>query len=45
MKTPSAAIVVFALASIASAQSAKNGFDIRTASTRADLVSGGDVLV
>ena len=45
MKTLSAAIAVLALASSSSAQSSKAGFELRTLSTRADLVSGGDVLV
>src|SRR5215208_6227467 len=40
-----AAIFFCCLAPVASAQSAKNGFDIRTLSARADLISGGDVLV
>ena len=45
MKTISAAIVLVLVASVASAQTAKNGFEIRTISTRADLVSGGDALI
>jgi hypothetical protein len=45
MKTFSAAIVICALASSADAQTAKNGFELRTISTRPDLISGGDVLV
>ena len=40
-----AAIVFLSLASIAHAQTSKNGFEIKTISTRADLISGGDVLV
>jgi hypothetical protein len=44
MKT-SAAIFFVLLASLTSAQTAKNGFDIRALSTRGDLVSGGDVLI
>jgi len=45
MKTTAAIALLISIASSASAQSAKNGFEIRTASTRADLISGGDVLV
>src|SRR4051794_15265473 len=45
MKTLSAAIVICALASSSYAQTARNAFEIRTLSTRADLISGGDVLV
>src|SRR5438067_1658388 len=41
----SAAIFVVLLASVAHAQTAKNGFAIQVISTRADLVSGGDALV
>ena len=45
MKTTAAIALLISIASSTSAQSAKNGFEIRTASTRADLISGGDVLV
>jgi len=41
----SAAIFLVLVSSVASAQTAKNGFEIRTISTRPDLVSGGDVLI
>ncbi len=44
MKT-TAALVVLLLASSSYAQTARNAFEIRTLSTRADLISGGDVLV
>ena len=44
MKTRAAIVLMF-LASIAHAQTSKNGFEIRTISTRADLISGGDVLL
>jgi len=40
-----AAIAFLLVASIAYAQASKNGFEIRTISTRPDLISGGDVLV
>jgi hypothetical protein len=40
-----AAVVIVLMASIADGQTSKNGFEIRALSTRADLVSGGDVLV
>ena len=40
-----AAVVIVLMASIAHGQTSKNGFEIRALSTRADLVSGGDVLV
>jgi len=45
MKTASAVAILLLLPSAASAQSAKNGFELKTVSSRADLVSGGDVLV
>src|SRR6266581_6609549 len=45
MKITCAAIALIFLTSIAHAQTSKNGFEIRTISTRADLISGGDVLV
>ena len=45
MRFISAAIVLLSFASFAHAQSSKNGFEIRTISTRPDFVSGGDVLV
>jgi len=45
MKIPCAAIFLLAFVSIARAQTAKNGFEIKTVSTRADVISGGDVLV
>jgi hypothetical protein len=41
----SAAIFLVLVASVVSAQTAKNGFEIRTISTRPDFVSGGDVLI
>src|SRR5438094_772887 len=40
-----AAIALLSVASLAHAQTSKNGFEIKTISTRADLISGGDVLV
>src|SRR5438874_9567494 len=46
MKTCCAAIMtIVAIASVAHAQTARNGFAIQVISTRADLVSGGDALV
>ena len=46
MKTRCAAIfILLTLASIASAQTSKNGFAIQVISTRPDLVSGGDALL
>jgi len=45
MKIISAAIAFLSIVSLAHAQSSKNGFEIRPLSTRADLISGGDVLV
>src|SRR5947207_1521822 len=45
MKITCAAIALIFLTSIAHAQTSKNGFEIRTLSTRPDLISGGDVLV
>jgi hypothetical protein len=46
MKTAAAIAFIFvASASVAHAQTSRNGFEIRTLSTRPDFVSGGDVLV
>jgi Tannase-like family of unknown function (DUF6351) len=45
MKIIGAAIILLSFASFADAQTARNGFEIRTLSTRPDLISGGDVLV
>src|SRR5690242_1811023 len=46
MKTCCAAIItILLIVSVASAQTSRNGFDIRVLSTRAEFVSGGDALV
>ena len=45
MKSLSAAIIILAIGSSSYAQASRSGFEIRTISTRPDLISGGDVLV
>src|SRR4051812_13154413 len=45
MKIVTAAMVLLAIGSSSYAQTSRNGFDIQTVSARADLISGGDVLV
>ena len=45
MKTSCAIILTLACVPLASAQSANNGFEIKTISARPEFVSGGDVLV
>src|SRR5258705_9300404 len=45
MRIAVAIVALLAICTIAEAQTSKNGFEVRTLSTRPDLISGGDVLV
>jgi len=45
MKITAAIAFLLLFTSFATAQSSKNGFELKTVSTRPDLISGGDVLV